>query len=103
MAEQKEQIIKTPMGPAGHGWTQIGEEEIQAVTDLLRTPQLLFRYRGAEPTQSNQLEKELEANPLSKQKILPWMAVIKLLLPQQTKQYSGMVGVRHLNQHTNPL
>ncbi len=61
MAEQKEQIIKTPMGPAGHGWTQIGEEEIQAVTDLLRTPQLLFRYRGAEPTQSNQLEKELEA------------------------------------------
>lgn len=60
MAPEKDQIIKTPFGPGGHGWTQIGEEEIKAVTDLLRTPQLLFRYRGEQPTQSGLLEKELQ-------------------------------------------
>lgn len=53
--------IRTPVGPPGLGRTVIGEEEIRAVTDLLREPEKLFRYRGSEPTQSSLLEKELEA------------------------------------------
>jgi len=56
-----EKTIKTPIGEDGLGWTVIGEEEIQAVTDLLRNPEKLFRYRGTEATQSSMLEAELEA------------------------------------------
>ncbi|MDD2441960.1 MAG: aminotransferase class V-fold PLP-dependent enzyme [Eubacteriales bacterium] len=52
--------IRTPIGPGGLGRAMIGEEEIQAVTDLLRQPEKLFRYRGSEPTQSSMLEHELE-------------------------------------------
>ena len=45
---------------AGLGRALIGEEEIAAVTELLRNPERLFRYRGNEPTESSQLEKELQ-------------------------------------------
>jgi dTDP-4-amino-4,6-dideoxygalactose transaminase len=59
--KSQNKAIRTPVGPSGLGRTVIGEEEIKAVTDLLRDPEKLFRYRGSEPTQSSMLEKELEA------------------------------------------
>lgn len=51
--------IKHPIPNAGVGWSAIGEEEIAAVTAVLRTPQFMFRYRGKEDTQCSLLEKEL--------------------------------------------
>ena len=38
-------IIKTPIPEGGMGWSVIGNEEIEAVTALLRKPQNLFRVR----------------------------------------------------------
>jgi len=58
--EVHDPIVKTPIGKNGLGWTLIGDEEIEAVTKLLRDPEKLFRYRGAEPTQSSMLEAELQ-------------------------------------------
>lgn len=54
-------MIRTPMGEGGLGRCVIGEEEIEAVTRLLRQPQRLFRYRGSEPTECSMLEREAEA------------------------------------------
>jgi len=58
--DKKEKAIKTPIKSGGLGWSVIGDEEIQAVTELLRSPELLFRYRGSQPTQSSLFERELE-------------------------------------------
>lgn len=55
-----EPTVKTPMGKTALGWAVIDDEEIQAVTNLLKDPEKLFRYRGTEATQSSMLEKELE-------------------------------------------
>ena len=55
----KEKAIKTPIPSGGLGWSVIDDEEIQAVTELLRTPELLFRYRGSEPGQSSLFEREV--------------------------------------------
>ena len=52
--------IKTPVASGGMGWSVIGKEEIEAVTQLLQTPNKLFRYRGNEETQSSLLEKEVQ-------------------------------------------
>lgn len=56
-----DKTIRTPIGPGGLGRTLIGAEEIEAVTELLREPDKLFRYRGNEPTQCSLLEQEIEA------------------------------------------
>ena len=39
-----EKAIKTPLPNAGLGWTAIDQQEIDAVTNLLKTPEKLFRY-----------------------------------------------------------
>jgi len=52
-------ILKTPIGPEGYGWVAIGQEEILAVSDLLKTPEKLFRYSEDADTQSSLLESEL--------------------------------------------
>ncbi|MCL2528682.1 MAG: aminotransferase class I/II-fold pyridoxal phosphate-dependent enzyme [Defluviitaleaceae bacterium] len=39
-----EKIVKTPVPQAGMGWSAIGEEEIAAVTKVLKNPSNLFRY-----------------------------------------------------------
>ena len=61
----KEQLdlsnLKPLAGSAGLGRAVIDDEEITAVTALLRNPERLFRYRGSEPTESSLFEKELEA------------------------------------------
>ena len=54
-------ILKTPVGPEGYGWVAIGEEEIQAISELLKTPEKLFRYSEDADTQSSLLEAELTA------------------------------------------
>jgi len=41
-----EGIVKTPVPAGGMGWSVIGDEEIAAVTELLRDPQNLFRVRS---------------------------------------------------------
>lgn len=55
-----EPAIKTPIENGGMGWSVIGEEEIQAVTELLRNPKDLFRYNDTGTTQSSLFEKELQ-------------------------------------------
>lgn len=52
-------LLRPMPGSAGLGRAVIGEDEIHAVTDLLRDPEKLFRYRGQEPTESSLFEKEL--------------------------------------------
>jgi dTDP-4-amino-4,6-dideoxygalactose transaminase len=51
--------IKTPIRDGGLGWYVLGQEEIDAVTSLMREPQKMFRYRGSEPTQCSMLESEV--------------------------------------------
>jgi dTDP-4-amino-4,6-dideoxygalactose transaminase len=55
----EEPSIKTPIIPGGIGWSSLDDAELQAVADLLKTPDKLFRYRGSEPTQCSMLEDEL--------------------------------------------
>lgn len=55
----EERAIKTPIKEGGIGWSSLGDEEVQAIADLMKTPDKLFRYRGAEPTQCSMLEDEL--------------------------------------------
>ncbi len=55
----KKPIVSTPVAEGGMGWYMIGEEEISAVTDLLRSPKLLFRYRGSEESHCRMLEREV--------------------------------------------
>ena len=52
-------ILKTPIGPEGYGWVAIDQEEILAVSELLKTPEKLFRYSEDADTQSSLLEAEL--------------------------------------------
>lgn len=40
-----EKAIKTPIAEGGVGWYSIGQEEIDAVTALLREPRRMWRYR----------------------------------------------------------
>ena len=54
-----EKAIKTPLPNAGLGWTAIDQQEIDAVTNLLKTPEKLFRYDEGEKRQCDYLEKEL--------------------------------------------
>ncbi|MCL2741734.1 MAG: aminotransferase class V-fold PLP-dependent enzyme, partial [Oscillospiraceae bacterium] len=52
-----DKAIKTPIPSGGLGWSAIGEEEIGAVTALLRNPERLWRYR--EDSESGSFEREL--------------------------------------------
>jgi len=50
--------VVTPVPEAGMGWSAVDEEEIAAVTALLRQPQNMFRYRDdGEPSETDRLEK----------------------------------------------
>ena len=55
----QEKTIKTPIPSAGLGWSAIDEQEIEAVTNLLRNPSKLFRYQEGEKRQCDLLEAEL--------------------------------------------
>ena len=50
--------IKTPIERYGMGRSLIDDEEIEAVNQLLRNPQKLFRYRGDEKTECFLFEDE---------------------------------------------
>lgn len=54
-----EKAIKTPLPDAGLGWTAIDQQEIDAVTALLKNPVKLFRYQEGEKRQCDLLEQEL--------------------------------------------
>lgn len=51
--------IQTPIPGGGIGLSAIGQQEIDAVTQILKTPEKLFRYQGAEKSQCDLLEQEL--------------------------------------------
>jgi 8-amino-3,8-dideoxy-alpha-D-manno-octulosonate transaminase len=52
--------VSTPVPEGGMGWSAIGDEEIEAVTALLREPKNLFRVRDdGEPSECERLEKGL--------------------------------------------
>lgn len=55
-----EMAIKTPIEDGGLGWSVIDEEEIDAVTNVLRNPETLFRYQGTNQGQCSLFETELE-------------------------------------------
>ena len=55
-----EKILKTPLPGGGHGWSAVDEREIEAVTNVLKKPEQLFRYPGAGETRECPLfEQEL--------------------------------------------
>ena len=56
----REPIIKTAIPRGGLGWSVIDEQEIQAITNILKTPDRLFRYQGAQKGQCDYLEEELQ-------------------------------------------
>ena len=52
--------VKTPVPAGAMGWSAIGEEEVAAVTALLREPQNLFRVRDdGQPSECAKLEKHI--------------------------------------------
>ena len=51
-----QKTVKTPIPDAGMGWSAIGEEEIAAVTALLREPQRMFRFQHGKKSESDRLE-----------------------------------------------
>jgi dTDP-4-amino-4,6-dideoxygalactose transaminase len=51
--------ITSPLPTGGVGWSAINEEEIQAIAELLRHPDRLFRYQGENKGQCDLLEQEL--------------------------------------------
>lgn len=53
-----EKIIKTPIKKGGLGWYVIGEEEINAVTELLKNPEKMFRFK--KDSHSNLFEEEVK-------------------------------------------
>ncbi|MCL2421690.1 MAG: aminotransferase class V-fold PLP-dependent enzyme [Defluviitaleaceae bacterium] len=56
----KEKIVTTPIPDGAMGWSAIGEEEVTAVTALLRAPQNLFRVRDdGQPSECELLEKAI--------------------------------------------
>jgi dTDP-4-amino-4,6-dideoxygalactose transaminase len=55
-----EKTVKTPIPGGAMGWSVIGEEEINAVTELLRNPRKLFRVsHGKDPSNCEKLETNL--------------------------------------------
>jgi dTDP-4-amino-4,6-dideoxygalactose transaminase len=55
-----EKIVKTPIPYAGMGWSVIGDEEINAVTEVLKNPRRLFRYQNDDnPGQCDLLERAI--------------------------------------------
>jgi len=55
-----ERIVKTPVPEGGMGWSAVGDEEIAAVTALLREPKNLFRVRDdGEMSECERLEKNI--------------------------------------------
>jgi len=53
--------VKTPVPEGAMGWSAIGDEEVNAVTELLRNPQNLFRVRDdGEPSECEQLETAIK-------------------------------------------
>lgn len=55
-----QKIVKTPVPEGAIGWSAVGDEEVNAVTALLRNPQNLFRVRGGgELSECAKLEKAL--------------------------------------------
>nr|MDD6336248.1 DegT/DnrJ/EryC1/StrS family aminotransferase [bacterium] len=59
MSEKRAPAIQTPIKTSGLGWALIGEEEIAAVTAVLRDPETMFRYRGDIPGQCGMFEEEV--------------------------------------------
>ena len=51
-------FIKSPIPGGGLGWSWIDQREIDAVTDLLKTPSHLFRYSKDYETQCSGFERE---------------------------------------------
>jgi len=51
--------VQTPIPTGAMGWSAIGEEEIAAVTALLKEPQNLFRVREGGLSECNKLEKAI--------------------------------------------
>lgn len=51
--------VKTEILAGGLGWSVVDDREIEAVTALLKNPDRLFRYQGAQKGQSDMLEQEL--------------------------------------------
>jgi len=55
-----EKLLKTPLPGGGLGWTVIDDREIEAVTNVLKKPETLFRYPGHGETRECPLfEQEL--------------------------------------------
>jgi len=54
-----EKIIISPVKDGGVGWNAINDQEIEAVTKVLKMPDTLFRYSDDYQTQCMLLEKEL--------------------------------------------
>jgi len=55
-----QKTVKTPIPTGAMGWSVIGEEEIAAVTALLREPQNLFRVRSdGKPGECERLEQNI--------------------------------------------
>ena len=55
-----EKIVKTPIPAGGMGWSAVGEEEIAAVTALLREPKNLFRVRDdGQMSECERVEKNI--------------------------------------------
>ena len=55
-----EKTVKTPIPEGAMGWSAIGEEEIAAVTSLLREPKNLFRVRNdGSMSECGKLEKNI--------------------------------------------
>jgi len=55
-----DKIVKTPIPEGAMGWSAIGDEEIAAVTALLRDPKNLFRVRDdGEKSECEKLEKNI--------------------------------------------
>ena len=53
-------IVKTPIPEAAMGWSAIGEEEITAVTNVLKDPEHLFRVRhDGKLSECSKLEKAI--------------------------------------------
>ena len=54
-----QKTVKSPIPEAAMGWSAIGEEEIAAVTALLKKPKNMFRFRSGEMTECDKLEQAI--------------------------------------------
>lgn len=54
-----QKTVKSPIPQAGMGWSAIGDEEIAAVTALLKEPRKMFRFRSGEMSECDRLEQDI--------------------------------------------